>query len=139
METVAKNTLMEQCRKHATDTGSPQVQIALLSERIAHLTDHLRTHRKDFSTRRGLLMLVGQRRLNMMRYFNAREGFTSTEDVLPPKMFVPMTGGATDGVAVTHEEFEAARSMYYELAGWDSEGRPTAARLRQLDLDWLVK
>ena len=84
------------------------------------------------------LMLVGQRRLNMMRYFNAREGFTSAEDVLPPKMFVPLVGGATDGVAVTHEEFESARSMYYELAGWDSEGRPGAARLRQLDLDWLV-
>lgn len=62
METLAKNTLIEQYRKHGTDTGSPQVQIALLSERINHLTDHLKSHRKDFSTRRGLLMLVGQRR-----------------------------------------------------------------------------
>jgi len=72
METVAKNTLMEQYRKHATDTGSPQVQIALLSERIAHLTDHLRTHRKDFSTRRGLLMLVGQRR-RLLNYLKDRD------------------------------------------------------------------
>ncbi len=62
MKTQAKNTLIEQYRKHATDTGSPEVQIALLSERINHLTDHLKSHRKDFSTRRGLLMLVGQRR-----------------------------------------------------------------------------
>lgn len=84
------------------------------------------------------LMLVGQRRLNMMRVFNAREGFTAADDNLPPKMFVPLTGGATDGVAITPEEFASARALYYELAGWDSEGRPTAGRLRQLDLDWLV-
>jgi small subunit ribosomal protein S15 len=46
----------------ANDTGSPEVQIALLSERISNLTDHLKTHAKDFHSRRGLLMLVGQRR-----------------------------------------------------------------------------
>ncbi len=45
-----------------TDTGSPEVQIALLSDRISHLTDHLRTHKKDHHGRRGLLMLVGRRR-----------------------------------------------------------------------------
>ena len=45
-----------------TDTGSPEVQIALLSDRINHLTDHLRTHKKDHHGRRGLLMLVGRRR-----------------------------------------------------------------------------
>lgn len=84
------------------------------------------------------LMLVGQRRLNMMRVFNAREGLTSADDILPPKMFVPMEGGATDGVAITQEEFLAARKMYYQLAGWDEEGRPTEGRLRQLNLDWLV-
>ena len=65
-------------------------------------------------------------------------GFTAADDNLPPKMFVPLTGGATDGVAITPEEFASARALYYELAGWDSEGRPTAGRLRQLDLDWLV-
>jgi len=72
METLAKNTLMEQYRKHGTDTGSPEVQIALLSERINHLTEHLRTHRKDFSTRRGLLMLVGQRR-RLLNYLKDRD------------------------------------------------------------------
>ncbi len=46
----------------ANDTGSPEVQVALLSERIANLTEHLKTHAKDFHSRRGLLMLVGQRR-----------------------------------------------------------------------------
>jgi small subunit ribosomal protein S15 len=47
---------------HETDTGSPEVQIALLSSRIDHLTGHLKTHKKDFHSRRGLLMLVGRRR-----------------------------------------------------------------------------
>ena len=46
----------------ASDTGSPEVQVALMTDRITHLTSHLRTHKKDFSTQRGLLKLVGQRR-----------------------------------------------------------------------------
>jgi small subunit ribosomal protein S15 len=52
-------------KEHATaegDTGSPEVQVALLSERIKNLTDHLQTHEKDFHSRRGLLVMVGQRR-----------------------------------------------------------------------------
>jgi small subunit ribosomal protein S15 len=49
-------------RQHETDTGSPEVQIALLTERIKHLTEHLRTARHDDHSRRGLLMMVGQRR-----------------------------------------------------------------------------
>ncbi len=48
--------------QHATDTGSPEVQIALLSDRIAYLTEHLKVHKKDHHSRRGLLMLVGRRR-----------------------------------------------------------------------------
>ncbi|MBS1837951.1 MAG: 30S ribosomal protein S15 [Actinobacteria bacterium] len=49
-------------RKHDTDTGSPEVQIALLTDRINHLTEHLKVHKKDHHSRRGLLMLVGKRR-----------------------------------------------------------------------------
>ena len=49
-------------RLHDSDTGSPEVQIALLTERINHLTDHLKFHKKDHHSRRGLLMLVGRRR-----------------------------------------------------------------------------
>jgi small subunit ribosomal protein S15 len=49
-------------RLHDTDTGSPEVQIALLTERINHLTEHLKVHKKDHHSRRGLLMLVGRRR-----------------------------------------------------------------------------
>jgi small subunit ribosomal protein S15 len=49
-------------RTHDTDTGSPEVQVALLTDRINHLTEHLKVHKKDHHSRRGLLMLVGRRR-----------------------------------------------------------------------------
>ncbi len=57
-----RTTLISEYATAANDTGSPEVQIALLSERIVNLTEHLKTHAKDFHSRRGLLMLVGQRR-----------------------------------------------------------------------------
>ena len=57
-----KQSLIGQYRTHATDTGSPEVQIALLSERIGQLTEHFKTHQKDHGSRRGLLMLVSKRR-----------------------------------------------------------------------------
>jgi small subunit ribosomal protein S15 len=57
-----KSQTISEHRLHESDTGSPEVQIALLTHRINHLTDHLRTHRKDHHSRRGLLMLVGRRR-----------------------------------------------------------------------------
>ena len=57
-----KTSVISQYRVHPTDTGSPEVQIALLSERINYLTEHFRTHKKDHASRRGLLMLVSKRR-----------------------------------------------------------------------------
>lgn len=57
-----KQTLIDEYRTHQTDTGSPEVQIALLSERIGELTEHFKTHKKDHASRRGLLMLVSKRR-----------------------------------------------------------------------------
>jgi len=57
-----KQTHVQKFGKHETDTGSPEVQIALLTARINHLTEHLKVHVKDHHSRRGLLMLVGQRR-----------------------------------------------------------------------------
>jgi small subunit ribosomal protein S15 len=65
----------ELIREHATregDTGSPEVQVAILSERIRNLTEHLKTHRKDFHSRRGLLMMVGQRR-RLLDYLKKKE------------------------------------------------------------------
>ena len=57
-----RQVVMEQFRLHQTDTGSPEVQVALLSQRIEHLTEHFKTHVKDHHSRRGLLKIVGQRR-----------------------------------------------------------------------------
>ena len=57
-----KKTLIDQYGTHPTDTGSPEVQIALLSERIGQLTEHFKAHQKDHGSRRGLLMMVSRRR-----------------------------------------------------------------------------
>jgi len=57
-----KQSIIAEYRTHETDTGSPEVQIALLTARINHLTDHLKTHQKDHHSRRGLFKMVGQRR-----------------------------------------------------------------------------
>lgn len=57
-----KAEVVSKFRVHEKDTGSPEVQVALLSERINHLTEHFKTHKKDHHSRRGLLKLVGQRR-----------------------------------------------------------------------------
>ena len=67
-----KQTLIDQYRTHATDTGSPEVQIAILSERIGQLTDHFKTHKKDHASRRGLLMMVSRRRrlLDYLKQYN---------------------------------------------------------------------
>ena len=62
MAGVPKIETITEHRTHGTDTGSPEVQIALLSERINHLTEHLKTHKHDHHSRRGLLMMVGRRR-----------------------------------------------------------------------------
>ncbi|HEX4451337.1 MAG TPA: 30S ribosomal protein S15 [Kofleriaceae bacterium] len=62
VSTVRKQETIGKFRQHDTDTGSPEVQVALLSERIAHLTEHLKNNHKDHHSRRGLLKMVGQRR-----------------------------------------------------------------------------
>jgi small subunit ribosomal protein S15 len=62
LESVKKTDIIAKFRTHESDTGSPEVQIALLSERIGELTEHFKTHKKDHGSRRGLLMLVSKRR-----------------------------------------------------------------------------
>lgn len=84
------------------------------------------------------LLEVGERRLNMLRAFNAREGFTRADDILPKKLYQPLKGGASDGVHLTEEELETAKDMYYEMAGWDVEsGAPKTKKLAELGLDWI--
>src|ERR671928_2021121 len=67
-----KTEIIDQYRREAKDTGSPEVQIALLTARINELTEHLRTHKKDHHSRRGLLMLVGQRR-RLLNYLQRKD------------------------------------------------------------------
>ena len=62
LDTAAKKQIMTEYATHEGDTGSPEVQVAMLSRRIADLTEHLKTHKHDHHSRRGLLLLVGQRR-----------------------------------------------------------------------------
>lgn len=67
-----KKSLIEQFRTHDGDTGSPEVQIALLTERITGLTEHFKTHSKDHHSRRGLLMLIGKRR-GLLEYLRKKD------------------------------------------------------------------
>ncbi len=86
------------------------------------------------------LLTVGERRIHLMRAFNAREGIGKDADVLPKKLFQPLGGkGPTAGVALTTEEFERAREAYYRLSGCDpATGYPTRAKLADLGLDWVA-
>jgi len=62
LEAERKKAIIDKFKRHENDTGSPEVQIALLTERINYLTEHLKVHKKDHHSRRGLLKMVGQRR-----------------------------------------------------------------------------
>lgn len=75
-----KQTVINQYRTHATDTGSPQVQIAVLSERIGELTEHFKSHKKDHASRRGLLMMVSRRR-RLLDYLKSHDS-ESYKDVI---------------------------------------------------------
>lgn len=67
-----KTDIIKDYRTHDTDTGSPEVQVAILSDRISYLTDHFKTHAKDHHSRRGLLKLVGQRR-RLLDYVKSKD------------------------------------------------------------------
>ena len=68
----AKKKLIADHQRGGTDTGSPEVQVAVLTERISQLTEHLRTHKHDYASRRGLLMMVG-RRSRLLRYLARKD------------------------------------------------------------------
>lgn len=84
------------------------------------------------------LMKVGERRLNLMRMFNAREKVGEESDTLPAKLLIRLKGGPTDGVAMTNEELEAAKALYYQMAGWDKNGYPTQGKLEELGIGALI-
>ncbi|MGN0629594.1 MAG: 30S ribosomal protein S15 [Oscillospiraceae bacterium] len=72
MRQEEKTAIIEANRLHETDTGSPEVQIAVLTKRIADLTEHLKEHKKDNHSRRGLFKMVGQRR-NLLNYLKKKD------------------------------------------------------------------
>jgi small subunit ribosomal protein S15 len=72
MDKAKKQEIIVKYARHEGDTGSPEVQIALLTERINYLTEHLKVHKKDHHSRRGLLMMVGQRR-GLLNYLSSQD------------------------------------------------------------------
>ncbi len=72
VDSEVKGKLVADNRVHDTDTGSPEVQVAIFSERIKQLTEHLKTHKKDHHSRRGLLLLVGKRR-RLLNYLSRND------------------------------------------------------------------
>ena len=83
LTTDQKKGLIEQFKRHESDTGSPEVQVGLLTHRIQYLTEHLKVHKKDHHSRRGLLMLVGRRRrlLNYVKSKDVKRYRTIIEDL----------------------------------------------------------
>lgn len=67
-----KEATIQENRVHETDTGSPEVQVAVLTDRIRHLTEHMRVHKHDFHSRRGLLQMVGRRR-RLLKYLQKKD------------------------------------------------------------------
>ncbi|MEJ7818824.1 MAG: 30S ribosomal protein S15 [Rubrobacteraceae bacterium] len=67
-----KEVTIQDHRTHESDTGSPEVQVAVLTKRIVHLTDHMREHKHDFHSRRGLLQMVGKRR-RLLKYLQKKD------------------------------------------------------------------
>ena len=91
----------------------------------------------DYSMRE--LLEAGERRLNLLRAFNLREGATADADTLPMKLSIPLSGGPSDGVSIPAEEVETAKQRYYAMAGWGRDGAPTRAKLDQLGLSWVAE
>jgi len=90
----------------------------------------------DFNAKE--LLLIGERRLNMMRVFNMREGLDSSDDTLPEKLFIPLQGnGPSANTAYSRDVLDFAKEKYYHLSGWDPKnGEPTKGTLVRLGLNW---
>lgn len=80
LDTDKKQSIIEQFKTHENDTGSPEVQIAILTKRINYLTEHLKIHKKDHHSRRGLLKMVGHRRA-LLNYLRNRD-FTRYREII---------------------------------------------------------
>jgi len=87
------------------------------------------------------LMKVGERSLALARAFNAREGYTAKDDILPDRFYQTFTSGPLkDNPTITRENMKQALQTYYAMSGWDAElGMPTKAQLQDLDIEWVVE
>ena len=74
----------------------------------------------------------------MFKAFNIREGLTASDDWLPPRMFEPIQSGPLKGSKFSQDELKEMRSLYYRMRNWDKEGKPTQAKLIELDLEWVI-
>jgi len=84
------------------------------------------------------LMKVGERAFNMGRAYNAKAGSNANDDVLPPRMFEPLSSGTFKGHRLGKTEFEESVKKVYQMANWDENGVPTRAKLEELDLGWIA-
>ena len=82
------------------------------------------------------LMKAGERIMNLARVFNIREGFTMQDDWLPDRFFEPHTSGNLSDIMIKKNKLIQARSVYYDMMGWSSEGIPTKSKLEELGIDW---
>jgi len=112
LDKKAKEKVIKKFRTHETDTGSPQVQIAILTEEIKELTEHLKKHKHDFSSRRGLLKKVGERR-KLLKYLQkeSAEQFRDLAEKLKLKIAQKM-----------HEEEEEEKKKEKKYINPDEEG-----------------
>jgi len=85
------------------------------------------------------LMKIGEKGLALSRAFNVREGFGPDQDSLPKRFFEAFPDGPIAGRALTIDQFEQGRRLYYGMVGWNRNGVPTNERLAELDLDWVAK
>ena len=84
------------------------------------------------------VMKAGERSLNLFRAFNARQGVGAEADTVPAKLLLPLTGGSSDGVMITLEEANNSMDLYYQMSGWDKQGKPTKAKLHEVGLGWVA-
>jgi len=84
------------------------------------------------------LMKLGERCITMARAFNMREGKTKADDFLPKRFLTAFESGPLQGVAINEDELARAVETYYGMVGWDSEGKPTSAKLEELGVGWVA-
>jgi len=84
------------------------------------------------------VMKLGERRVNLAKAFNIREGFGRKDDILPVRMYEYLKKSNLEDARIDKEEFNAAIDLLYEMMNWDSEGRPRKAKLHELDLGWVI-